>query len=294
MAPLHIAQSVGIGGANDTNDIKAVQTALNALLALISPTAPLAVDGKLGSQPERSKTVAAITLFQRKVVGLARPDGRIDVNGLTHRSINDKLNAAGSSSYRLPSVQSSPALTDADYSAVAMALGCEVAAIKAVAEVESAGDAFFSNGQPKILFEAHIFSRLTKRAYDISHPTLSSRKWNRALYAGGIAEYKRLEQALALDVSAALQSASWGRFQIMGFNYLACGSNQVENFVTDMYQSQARQLDAFAAFLKHNGLDKHLKNKDWAAFAKGYNGPEYAANKYDVKMKNAYERYAKK
>lgn len=36
-----------------------------------------------------------------------------------------------------------------------------------------------------------------------------------------------------------------------------------------------------------------LKNKDWAAFAKGYNGPEYAVNKYDVKMKDAYERYAK-
>ena len=293
MAAMRITHSVGIGGVNNANDIKAVQTALNALLALIPPTAPLVVDGKLGANPERSKTVAAISLFQRKVVGLVRPDGKIDVNGRTHRSINDKLNA-GSSSYRLPSVQSSPALTDADYSAVATALGCEVAAIKAVAEVESAGDAFFSNGQPKILFEAHIFSRLTKRAYDVSHPTISSRSWNRALYAGGIAEYKRLEQALQLDVSAALQSASWGRFQIMGFNYQACGYSLVENFVKDMFQSQAKQLDAFAAFLKHNGLDKHLKNKDWAAFAKGYNGPEYAANKYDVKMKDAYERYAKK
>ena len=293
MAALRITQSVGMGGANNVNDIKAVQTALNALLALISPTAPLVVDGKLGANPERSKTVAAITMFQRKVVGLVRPDGKIDVNGRTHRSINDKLNAAGSS-YRLPAVQSSPALTDADYSAVATALGCEVAAIKAVAEVESAGDAFFSNGQPKILFEAHIFSRLTKRTYDASHPSISSRSWNRALYAGGIAEYKRLEQALQLDVSAALQAASWGRFQIMGFNYQACGYSLVENFVKDMFQSQARQLDAFAAFLKHNGLDKHLKNKDWAAFAKGYNGPEYAANKYDVKMKDAYERYAKK
>lgn len=294
MAALRITQSAGIGGVNNVNDIKAVQTALNALLALISPTAPLVVDGKLGANPERSKTVAAITMFQRKVVGLVRPDGKIDVNGRTHRSINDKLNAAGSRSYRLPPVQSSPALTDADYTAAATALGCEVAAIKAVAEVESAGDAFFSNGQPKILFEAHIFSRLTKRAYDLSHPTLSSRSWNRALYAGGIAEYTRLEHALALDVSAALQSASWGRFQIMGFNYQACGYSLVENFVKDMFQSQAKQLDAFAAFLKSNDLDKHLKSKDWAAFAKGYNGPEYAANKYDVKMKDAYERYAKK
>ena len=80
----------------------------------------------------------------------------------------------------------------------------------------------------------------------------------------------------------------------LGVVYQACGYSLVENFVKDMFQSQAKQLDAFAAFLKSNDLDKHLKSKDWAAFAKGYNGPEYAANKYDVKMKDAYERYAKK
>lgn len=94
-----------------------------------------------------------------------------------------------------------------------------MSAIKTMAEVETAGKAYFSNGKPKILFEAHIFSRLSNRAFDASHPNISSRTWSRSLYAGGIAEYGRLEDALKLNVSAALQSASWGRFQIMGINY---------------------------------------------------------------------------
>lgn len=292
MSSLRITQSVGIGGVNNVNDIKAVQTALNTLLALIPATQKLAVDGRLGSRPENSKTVAAIQLFQRVVTGLVRPDGKIDVNGRTHRSINTKLNA-GAAVYQLPPAQASTPPTDADYTAIAQTLGCEVAAIKAVAEVESAGDAYFSNGKPKILFEAHIFSRLTNRAFDASNPNISSRTWNRSLYAGGIAEYGRLEEALKLNVSAALQSASWGRFQIMGFNYQACGYTTVEAFVRDMFSSETKQLDAFVGFIKHNSLDGYLKNKDWANFARGYNGPEYAANRYDVKMREAYEKYAK-
>ncbi|GGB21800.1 M23 family metallopeptidase [Agarivorans gilvus] len=91
MAKLQIAQSVGLGGVNTPKDIKAVQAALNQLLGLIPPTKKLAEDGKLGSKPENSKTVAAIKVFQKKVVGMVRPDGKIDVNGRSHRKINEKL-----------------------------------------------------------------------------------------------------------------------------------------------------------------------------------------------------------
>jgi hypothetical protein len=31
-------------------------------------------------------------------------------------------------------------------------------------------------------------------------------------------------------------------------------------------------------------------NKDWAKFARGYNGPGYAQNAYDVKLAQAYEK----
>jgi hypothetical protein len=38
--------------------------------------------------PQNSKTVAAIKLFQKKVVGMITPDGLISVNGKTHKNIN--------------------------------------------------------------------------------------------------------------------------------------------------------------------------------------------------------------
>ena len=88
---MRIIQSVGIDGKNAVNDIKAVQTSLNSLMHLIPPTKALVVDGKLGFKPENSNTVKAIMLFQKKVVGLTRPDGKIDVNGRTHKKINEKL-----------------------------------------------------------------------------------------------------------------------------------------------------------------------------------------------------------
>ena len=91
MGSLRLVQSVGVGGKNSMNDIKAVQTALNQLMNLIPPTKSLVVDGKLGLKPESSNTVKAIMLFQKKVVGIMNPDGRIDANGKTHKKINEKL-----------------------------------------------------------------------------------------------------------------------------------------------------------------------------------------------------------
>ncbi|GAB1621698.1 hypothetical protein AAOGI_17480 [Agarivorans albus] len=292
MARLQITQSVGLGGVNKPNDIKAVQAALNQLLGLIPSTNKLVEDGKLGSKPENSKTVAAIKAFQKKVVGMVRPDGKIDANGRSHRKFNEKLTANVVESYKLPPIGNGDPLLESDFEAVAKQLGCEVAAIKAVAEVESSGDAFFSNGRPKILFEAHIFSKLTKRVFDSSHPDISSRKWNRSLYVGGIAEYKRLEKAITLNSNAAIQSASWGRFQIMGFNYKLAGFPTVERFVSAMFGSERKQLDAFVSFVDKSHLTKHIQSKFWAAFAKGYNGSQYQVNKYDIKLEKAYKKYA--
>ena len=72
---------------------------------------------------------------------------------------------------------------------------------------------------------------------------------------------------MAIDRTAALQSASWGMFQIMGFNYQACGYGSVESFINDMFESESRHLTAFVGFIKKNKLASALKNKSWATFA---------------------------
>ncbi len=94
MSSIRITQSVGLGGTNSLNDVKTVQTALNKLLKLIPPTQALVVDGRLHPRPDSSKTIAAIKLFQSKVLNIVRPDGKIDPNGRTHRKINEKQAAS--------------------------------------------------------------------------------------------------------------------------------------------------------------------------------------------------------
>jgi hypothetical protein len=183
-------------------------------------------------------------------------------------------------------------LTRADFEAAAAQIGCEVEAIQAVAEVEVGGkSAYGAGGRPTILFEPHIFSARTNRQYDTSHPNISYRSWGARPYPRTQdGRYAQLREAYALNPEAAVASASWGMFQIMGFNHNACGFPNAKDFVADMTKSSARQLAAFVAFVRTNNLSDELVRKDWAGFARGYNGPGYAQNQYDVKMAEAYAR----
>lgn len=195
-------------------------------------------------------------------------------------------------------------LTDRDFAAAAADLGVEEARIRAVSAVESAGNGFLPDGRPKILFEGHIFWRELKNAgldpgalvdtdpglKDILYP-----KWDKSHYKGGAAEYGRLERAEKIHRRAALRSASWGMFQIMGNNCKACACADVETFVATM-RTAGGQLRAFCGFIRSNpALLKALRASppDWTGFAKGYNGSGYAQNKYDTRLAEAYAKFAR-
>src|SRR5438477_364772 len=64
-------------------------------------------------------------------------------------------------------------LVAADVVAVAAQLHCEPAAVWAVCDVESAGSGFLPDQRPRLLFEAHVFGKLTRHAFDRSHPNIS-------------------------------------------------------------------------------------------------------------------------
>lgn len=175
----------------------------------------------------------------------------------------------------------------------ALKIGCEVAAIRAVAEVESRGGGFDPEGFPKTLFEGHWFYRLTKGKYATVAPDLCYPKWTKQFYGKGWLEEKvRLARACELDRTAALQSASWGMFQIMGFNHVQCGFKTVQQFVNAMCASEDSQLAVFTQYIINTGLAKYLIAKDWASFAHLYNGPEYTRNQYDKKLGQAYTKYS--
>lgn len=182
-------------------------------------------------------------------------------------------------------------LSAQDWQWAANELGCEVAAMKAVALVESGGRSGFQrDGQPKILFEGHWFHKLTKGRFTTpENADVSHRRWVRKFYR--MNQHKRLAKAVKLDRNAALQSASWGVFQVLGVNWRVCGYLSVQEFINDMYASERGHLNAFVGFIKTRGLADELQRKDWAAFAYTYNGPGYSKNSYDTKLANAYRRY---
>ena len=182
-------------------------------------------------------------------------------------------------------------LTESDYILASQALNVEIAVVKAVADVESRGSGFLESGKPKILFEGHKFSKFTQRIYDSAYPTISYKKWTREHYIGGEGEYERFFIASTLDSNSALMSTSWGKFQIMGFNFGVCGYNNVVSFVHDMELSEGLQLLAFVKFIENSNLAKYLRKKQWAKFARRYNGKGYKKNKYDTKLANAYKKY---
>ncbi|MBH9739520.1 N-acetylmuramidase family protein [Vibrio navarrensis] len=107
-----------------------------------------------------------------------------------------------------------------------------------------------------------------------------------------VLEYARLNKVIDLNPNAAIQSASWGRFQIMGFNFKLAGYSTAEAFVEGMFKSERSQLNAFLTFVEKSGLVEHIRDKNWAAFARGYNGSQYQQNQYDLKLEKAYKKYA--
>jgi hypothetical protein len=200
-----------------------------------------------------------------------------------------------------PRIESGPpdrlGLTERDYQDAARVIGCEVAVIKAVAEVESAGRGLLPDGRPTILYEAHVFHRLTNGRFagarDRHGVPLSVPRWDRTLYGrSGAHQYDRLHDAMKLDERAAVMACSWGMFQIMGFNFASLGFPEVDTFqeFIEANDEPHEHLDLFVRFIMVNGLDDELRAKDWRGFARGYNGPGYEQNGYHTKMEAAYNR----
>lgn len=186
-----------------------------------------------------------------------------------------------------------------DIKKAAASIGVEPCALQAVISVESSGTGCLPDGRPKILFEGHVFwKELQERGIDTAplyskHPNIVFPRWDKSKYKGGAAEWERLNLAVSINEEAALCSASWGLFQIMGLNHRAAGFNTVQAFVEAQKENEAKQLESFCTFMRSEGLVLFLVGRDWAGFARRYNGSGYAANEYDTKLQRAYERCKK-
>lgn len=188
-------------------------------------------------------------------------------------------------------------LHQTDLKAAADRLGAELAAVMAVNEVESRGEGFGPRGRPVILYERHImYRRLEAHGEDATaamarRPDLVNTRPGG--YRGGGAEHMRLISAKSIHIAAALESASWGLFQIMGFHWERLGYDSAEDFAVRMGASEADHLEAFVRFIEADEqLKAALQQHDWDAFAYSYNGPAYQRNDYDTSLAAAYRRHA--
>jgi hypothetical protein len=187
-------------------------------------------------------------------------------------------------------------ISEVQFKQSAQDLRCEVAAIKAVEKVESGGAGFLPDGKPVILFEPHIFWK-ELRAVGVNPETICGfddilyPKWGTKPYGKVSQQHARLERAVTIHREAALKSCSWGKFQILGTNWKMCGCTSIQDFINKIYQGEDKHLELFVNYVKSAYLDDELRLKDWKGFARGYNGPLYYKNQYDIKLKKAYESF---
>jgi hypothetical protein len=182
-------------------------------------------------------------------------------------------------------------LSQAGLDQAADAVGVELPALWAVMTVETRGCGFLADRRPVILFERHIFHRRTEGKHTTKAPDISDAS------AGGYGpsgdhQYQRLARAIKYDRMAALESASWGLGQVMGFNFAVAGHASAEAMVTAMRESEDAQFQAMINFIIGNQLAKHLQAADWGKFAYYYNGKDFQKNRYDEKLARAHARFS--
>lgn len=188
-------------------------------------------------------------------------------------------------------------LTEDDYREVAAELKVETAAIKAIVEIEAGRthQGFSAPGKPIVNFDLGMFRRFARKRginlskYYRSHPQV----FRSAGRGSQEAVNRRLKAARAIDNNTAVEGTFWGMFQIGGFNWKKCGASDLNDFVERMSRSEREQLELFANFIRNSGLLPHLQKKNWAAFARGYNGASYARRGYHTRMASAYTRHKK-
>lgn len=180
-----------------------------------------------------------------------------------------------------------PAVNANDITVIASRLGVTTKQVQSVAKVESAGGGFTKSGLPKQLFERHYFHRLT------------GGKWTPAVYSqpkwGGYSDsdtWERFRLALDKDPAAAFQSASWGKFQVMGAHWKALGYPSPFAMVWTLAQSEADHYEMLARFIEANDMKHAMQSlstnpETCREFARKYNGPQYGKNRYHIKLAEA-------
>ena len=190
-------------------------------------------------------------------------------------------------------------ISDNDYETAAKELGVEKEVLMAIASQESKHASFKAVKQATILFERHkMYSLLIKKGNTKASVDALSKKYPSIVNedSGGhndMTSYEKLKIAKSIDYDCAVQSCSWGKFQVMGFNYANLYSSPRE-LEKAMNMCELQQFKYFVLYLKKtNGMVDALKNKNWERIATLYNGPNWKNQnpEYANNIKRYYNQF---
>lgn len=229
---------------------------------------------------------------QLNIQEYSESDPRCQIGG-TSRTIESHIMLNDTNAFKdwIPKSPGNISLSEKAIDSISKKFAIDTATIRAFADVEASGFGFLVDGRPRILFESHWFHKLTDGKYDATNPNISTPTWVQN-YRGGTAEYSRLEEATNLDKIAALQSTSWGLFQILGVHYKEAGYNTVEEFVHDQFESTEKQIEICFKFIVNKNLDDDLREHRWVDFVRSWNGPFSTQNNYAERLAEAYKRFS--
>jgi len=190
-----------------------------------------------------------------------------------------------------------PAYVENEIRLVAEAGGLDPAALLAIVEVESGGQALVEIGgrpMPLIMYEFHVFHRQLRpaaRAAAVS-AGLAAPRWGQIPYPRPQRDrYALLSRAKLIDREAAYAACSWGVGQVLGENARWLGYESAEALAEEAISGVAGQVRLMLRYIDRRGLRNSLIRRDWATFARGYNGPLHARHDYAGRMARAYARW---
>jgi hypothetical protein len=185
----------------------------------------------------------------------------------------------------------------------------DINALIAVFAVEASGQGIDPITKlPIIRFEVHqffkLFGQLHRELFDVHFRFDAKETWKEhyvkpestsawiKLHGGPQAtEWLAFNTATNMDAgaaSAAIQATSFGVGQIMGFNYGRAGYMDPFSMYLDSHDIN-KQLEMVVNFIESDTrLLKAITNKDWATFARYYNGTGQVP-KYSAWLKEAYD-----
>ena len=173
-----------------------------------------------------------------------------------------------------------PAVSKQQLIGFAERLGGSFNQIKAVSIVESGGSGFNDQGQPKALYERHYFwKRIQIRIPFLSDPAAGGYTIDADKDGLNDSWEKLADAAMTGNVLKAFESASFGKFQVMGAWGEKLGYANALEFAYSMvgsevahYEALVRYIEVFGGKAKFQAINGNPAN--CTPFAKFYNGPK--------------------